>query len=349
MLSIASRQLVLLLPGLCGPDSDPPVSDYLVPRPAALDRLLSRSTAANTGNHGLDASLCRWFGVNVTAPQTPPVAPLTYCVDTGQAATGYILRADPVHLRADQSVLRLFDASTFSVTQREADELTATFNTFYAGQRLQLLAPCPQRWYLQLERAPRITTTELARVAGQDIDNCLPQGADTAHWHRLLNEVQMLFHEHAVNLQRQQQGEPPINSLWFWGGGTLPATAQDTVTVIATDQVTGLGLAQQAGTPRFDVPAGLSELLPLTTDGVTLVVINTLAAATRYGDVDRWLQLLRELEPHWFAPLPGALKQGKLDALEIDPCNGTRFQLTRRQLQYFWKRDHPFERRCRND
>ena len=112
-MSSSRNQLVLLLPGLCGPDSDPPVSDYLNPRPAALDRLLSRSQSVPSGSVGLEAGLCRWFGMDSTR-EAPPLAPLTFRHDAGESTSGYLLRADPVHLRADQSVLRLFDASTFS-------------------------------------------------------------------------------------------------------------------------------------------------------------------------------------------------------------------------------------------
>ena len=278
-----------------------------------------------------------------------PVAPLTYRSDAGQAAKGYIMRADPVHLRADQSSLRLFDADTFPLTQEEADELVAAFNAFYAGHGLQLHALCPRRWYLSLATTPGITTTALSQVAGQDINAFLPQGEAAADWRQRLNEVQMLLHDHPVNVAREQRGEPAINSLWFWGGGLSPHTLQSRVARIATDHPLGLGLALQAGTPVMDVPAAARELLPLAGDGVTLLIHDALASATRYGDVEHWLEALRELEKHWFDPLLAALRQGVLTSLEIDPCGGTSFMINRRQQQYFWKRDRPFESLCQHD
>ena len=87
----------------------------------------------------------------------------------------------------------------------------------------------------------------------------------------------MLFHEHAVNLRREQRGDPAINSLWFWGGGVSPDSLASDVSRIATDHALGLGLAQLSGTPRVDVPAGIDELLPVAADGVTLVVNDALA------------------------------------------------------------------------
>ncbi len=336
----------MLLPGLCGPQSDPPVSGYLQPRPAALDRLLSRGKQVPQQDAGLEAALARCFGLEVCQQDALPVAPLTYRSDTGEAASGYLMRADPVHLRADQSSLRLFDADTFAITQEELDQLVTSFNAFYADRDLQLHAPCPRRGYLSLSTAPGITTTALSQVAGQDINAFLPQGEEAADWHRLLNEVQMLFHDHPVNVAREQRGEPAINSLWFWGGGLSPDSLQCQVTRIASDHPLVKGLALQAGIPVIDVPAEPRGLLAPDEDGVTLIINDVLASATQYGDVECWVNRIRELDRHWFAPLLEMLRQGVLGSLEIDPCNGARFLTDRRQQHYFWRRDRPFESLC---
>ena len=340
---------MLLVPGLCGPPSDPSVSDYLQTRPAALDRLLSRSRLEHNGITGMETALCRWFGSDAHRQDALPVAALTYRSDAGEAATGYLLRADPVHLRADQSSLRLFDADTFSISLEEADVLVAAVNSFYAGHGLQLHAPCARRWYLPLATAPGLTTTALSRVAGQDINAFLPHGTEAANWRGLLNEVQMLLHDHPVNVAREQRGEPAINSLWFWGGGLPPGSLQSRVAMIATDHPLGMGLALQTDTPRIDVPAAAQELFPLAVDGVTLVMNDALASATRYGDVERWLEILGGFEQHWFAPLLAALRQGALHSLEIDPCNGRSFVINKHRQHRFWKRDRPFEIMCSHD
>ena len=341
----SGRHLALIIPGLCGPDSDPPVSDYLQTRPVALDRLLSRSRMQSFPGTDLDMTLCHCFGLDA-AQQALPVAPLTWLSDTGQAGPGYRLRADPVHLRADQSCLHLFDSHTFPVTQEEADALAAAVTKFYAHLGWQLQAVCPQRWYLSLPTAPAITTRPVMQVAGQDIDPCLPQGRDAADWHAILNEVQMLLHNHPVNVAREQRGEPAINSLWFWGGGFTPDKVQARVLQIATDHPLGLGLAARTGIKRSDVPVDGEELLSLVSEGVTLVVNDSLASATQYGDIESWLEGVRNLEQHWFMPLLELLRQGSLTSLEIDPCRGAGFLSNQRQQRLFWKRDKPFEAVC---
>ena len=344
----SGRHLALIIPGLCGPDSDHPVSDYLQTRPLALDRLLSRSQMQSFPGTDLDTTLCHCFGLDA-AQQALPLAPLTYLSDTGQAGRGYILRADPVHLRADQSCLHLFDSHTFPVTQDEADALAAAVTKFYAHLGWQLQAVCPQRWYLTLSSVPAITTWPVMQVAGQDIDPCLPQGRDAADWHAILNEVQMLLHNHPVNIAREQRGEPVINSLWFWGGGELPTTVQTEFMRVASNHPLAMGLAQQAGIPRVDLPAESAELIDFAAPGSSLLVTDELERPVRYGEVERWLERLLQLEQDWFVPLLEALRQGKLTSLAIYPCNGRRFHITRRQLRAFWQPLRPFETVCQHD
>jgi hypothetical protein len=339
----------LILPGLCGPDSDPPVSDYLVPRPAALDRLLSRSKVQQADGVDLESTLGHCFGLESGHDDPLPVASLTYLSDTGELCSDYLLRADPVHLRADQSSLRLFDSHSFAVTQEEADALVAAFNDFYVERGWRLEAPRPQRWYLSLSSDPGVSTTTIGTVVGQSVAPCLPQGETAADWHALLNEIQMLFHDHPVNNAREQRGEPAINSLWFWGGGVLPQILQTRADRVVTDHPLGMGLAQQAGITRVDVPENAGELLAQTGDGLSLLVIDTLDGPTQYGDFDSWIAGLQQLEQHWFTLLLAAIRAGSLSSLDIYPCNGHRYMTNRQQQRRFWKRSRAFEEVCKHD
>ena len=88
------------------------------------------------------------------------------------------------------------------------------------------------------------------------------------------------------------------------------------------------------------------ELLSLVGEGVTLVVNDALAGSRQYGDVESWLEGLRDLEQRWFMPLLESLRHGSLTSLEIDPCCGTGFRSSQRQQRRFWKRDKLFEAVC---
>jgi len=300
----AAQHLTLVIPGLCGPASDAAFLASLTERFPALESLLSRSQQQRRAVNNFDASLCCHFGLQLQAGTALPIAALTSLVDldSEDLGAGCVMRADPVHLRADQSILRLFDSRTFSITQQEADALVLAFNELYTDMGWSLLAPCPQRWYLRLPQLPAITTVAPVTIAGQDIDPHLPHGPDASTWHALLNEVQMLFHQHPVNVLREERGEPTINSLWFWGEGNLPETVPRPGIPVATDYPLAMGLASFTQTPRRDVPASLEELLSFA-EKPGLVVLDVLEAAMQYGEIETWLTALKQLELHWFAPL----------------------------------------------
>jgi len=341
----ASRHLIVVVPGLCGPESDPPVSAYLHDcRPAALDRLLSRGRVFAGSGTGLDTTLGFLFGLAPGGEM--PVAALTWLADTGQSPAGWIMRADPVHLRADQSCLRLFDSHCFDISRAEADALVAACNDFYREQGWSLSAPRPQRWYLSLPEPPVLQTQPPARIAGQDIDPCLPRGAEAGDWHALLNEVQMLLHGHPVNLERERRGEPVINSIWPWGGGALTERLESRVMRVLANEPLAMGLARHAALPLAGLPATAGELLDALTGGDTLLVDDRLEWPERYGEVESWLDALQALEAGWFAPLLQVLLTGTLASLEIHPCNGHSYHVTRASLRRFWKPLRPFESVC---
>jgi hypothetical protein len=327
------------VPGLDGPVSDHPIADYFEGRPAALDRLISRAQVAGTPGCDPDSVLLHCFGL----ADTTPVAPLTCSADTGQVPSNYVMRADPVHLRADQSSLRLFESHSFDISQDEADALVVSFNDFYAGHGWYLEAPVPARWYLRPDRPPAIATTPPAAVAGEDINPSLPHGASAREWHAMLNEIQMLFHAHDVNLDREQRGQPVINSLWPWGGGVMPQQATTGVARVRTRDPLAVALAGLAGVEVEDLPAGIDALQDPPGEGATLIVQDELHWPARYREIEKWLDTLFALEQTLFAPLADALAAGSIDSLHLMPCNGQCFTVSRRRLRGFWRRSRPFE------
>lgn len=338
----ALDRIVLLVPGLAGPVTDHPVSDYIERRPAALDHLCSRAVVESVPYKGMEAALGHLFGL--TATDSLPVAPLSYLADSGRSPPHYLMRADPVHLRADQSRLRLFESHSFFITRDEADALVASINAFRKDQGWELSAPDPRRWYLALPAAPRLRTRSPADAAGQDVDAYLATGEDAPRWHTLLTELQMLLHDHPVNRAREQRGEPVINSLWPWGGGVLPLTVRAQVDAVYTDDALATGLARHTRIAAAAVPDGLRALLPKEPAGRRLLlVLDTLTWPAHYNDIEGWLAQLAQLETTWFAPLLAALRGGRIGTLVIEPCNGQRISTTRAEQRGFWKRTHPFE------
>jgi hypothetical protein len=336
----------LVIPGLCGPSLDTPATGYIPTSLPALERLLSRARVVEHSTSEPESTLAAFFRLSAGGSDQLAVAPLTWLADTGERTTGFIMRADPVHLRADQACLRLFDSTTFDLDAQEARDLVAAFNDYYCRQGWQLHAPLPQRWYLTLNEAPELATVTPMQLAGRDISDGLPLGKDASTWHAFLNEVQMLFHEHPVNLARDQRGEPAVNSIWPWGGGYLPGGISTTVSRVIADHPQLRGLAQLGGVPWRDIPGNAVELMLESHRGLQLVWLDRLERPWRYGEVEAWCDGIRQLEQTWFRPLLHLLMRGRIGRLDLYPVGARRYEITRRTLRYFWKPERSLAWHC---
>jgi len=337
----STRTLTLVVPGLLGPLPGMDSPGFPRPHAPAAERLLARGRRTGADGEGYEATLCGLFGLH--DPETSlPLAAITRLADTGERDAGCWLRADPVHLRADQSRLILFDDQALHIQPDEASALMERLESLYGNDRdWHLEAPVPSRWYLRSEQAAQLETTPLPRVIGDHVDPHLPRGPDAPQWHRMLNEVQMLFHDAPVNAARENEGRPAINSVWFWGGGRLPALPPAPWRRVWSDDPLAVGLAALAGVARSDVPMNAREWLRDAQPGAHLVVLDGLRAATSYGDVEAWMRDIEAVEHAWLAPLADGLTHGRLKELDILPCNRYRYRIGRGSAWRLWRRPRP--------
>lgn len=331
----------LLVPDLFLPHGAPDDAYRELHLPA-LERWCSRANRPDVALQGHDAWLCQAFAV---APQPDwPVAPLTLAADGGDAADYFWLRADPVHLRATRDRVSLTDASVLSIQLAETELLVAALNAYFADDTRQFCAFHPERWYLRLTSHPQIATRTLLEAIGKDINPLLPAGPQALHWHRVTNEIQMLLHAHGVNEARESRGEPTINSVWLWGGGTRPAVSKGDFHAVWSNDAFARGLGQSAGlhaAPIGDTaPQWLESALRLGPDRHHLIMLDQLLLPARHGDLAQWRTRLAALEQDWFSPLLGALRKRRVTALSLIAFGSERclqFDVTRSTLFRFWR------------
>src|SRR2546430_884920 len=80
-------------------------------------------------------------------------------------------------------------------------------------------------------------------------------------FHALMNEAQMLLHEHPVNAEREARGLPALNSIWFWGGGVIAAAkARPFSAGVARDPLAP-GPPPAPGNPAHALPEDAESLL----------------------------------------------------------------------------------------
>lgn len=187
--------------------------------PATLTAVVARQCPSPSGLHTLLAD-------------DAPLAAFAWCHDgDGKAIADAdcVLRADPVHMQADMNRVHLLQVTDFGLQPEQADALIDSLQPLFKEHGMQLVrgaddSAC-ERWYLLAKQPQPEAWMPPWRALGRPLEQALQSRAASRFWLRLQSEAQMLMHQHAVNQQRQQQGLPELNSLWFWGSGSLPQAA----------------------------------------------------------------------------------------------------------------------------
>jgi len=302
---------------------------------AAAETLIARGRRKRIASVSPEAWLFGRFGVE--RQRDWPVAPYALLADGGAPERHFWMRADPVHLRVGRDSLVLADNAALDVSRAESEALVETLNRHF-GRTMLFYPMRPARWYVRLEKAPDMQTTPAAAARGLAIDETLPSGPDAVRFHALMNEAQMLLHEHPVNAGREARAEPALNSVWFWGGGVMAAAKDRPFLTVVGDDPLARGLALAAEIPVRPLPKDAGSVLAaLGDEGLALVVLD----APREGQ-------LRErraaLERDWFGPLLAALRSGRIGMLTLQLCGADSLievETVRSDLRYFWRRRKP--------
>ena len=125
-----------------------------------------------------------------------------------------LLLAQPVHLSLQRDSFALDSLLTLSA--EECLALTIHLNNFFAEDGVTLIPSVTQQyWFLKTPSPWQLTTKPVQAVLYQNIQALMPQGPDANKLRQIINQVQMLLHEHPMNQKRLQKGLPEINSIWF--------------------------------------------------------------------------------------------------------------------------------------
>jgi len=179
--------------------------------PAGLARLTARATERPLDPVGFLAELI--------AGQAVPPAPILRRRDCPDDADGVWMLATPVRLRPDLNAVWVQPTAFDRIDHPAVVELIALFAESGFGFEL----PRPDRGYVRLATLPDCAFTPPWALQGSSLDHSLPEGTEANDWTRLLNECQVLLHQH-----RNGDDDTP-GGLWFWGAGRLPDVAESRV------------------------------------------------------------------------------------------------------------------------
>jgi hypothetical protein len=281
----------------------------------ALHRLVARAQHSALASEHLPAFLLGCFGV--TEQEDWPAAPFCLLGDDADPGEHVWLRADPVHLLAQQSSLVLVDSRRLRLSGAESDALLAAVNRHLAPEGLTWSAPHPPRWYLRAPRPLLIRTTPTDGAQGRSVDALLPQGADALLVHGWVNEIQMLLHDHPINTAREAIGALPVNSLWLWGAGHLVQPQMLAVRSVWAEDPLLRGLARASGLPVQALPAGAEDWLAHVGTGEHWILLDAPETTTHDDAAADWHVHAERLERLWLAPLLAALSARRLRKLTL--------------------------------
>ena len=334
-----TASFVLLAPGLIESVKLARGSGLETPRLASIETCLARANRDRT-EHGLYPALKGLVAETSGPLPLPPEAPVCYVGDFGEAPSGWCCRADPVHLEPVGDHLRLLDDSVLQVKLEEAQSLVAAFNTVYEREGLTLTCGAPARWYLTSNTPLDVGHDSPDNVHGHSVLGFMIEGSGGAAGRRLMNEIQMIFHQSEVNRVREDGGKPAINSVWLWGGGRLPLAAPVNMPTAWGDQPCLRGLWSWAGGRAMPLPTSVEPCLSQFGDGLGAAVMDDFLTSLRTAGATAWTGALERLDEYWCRPLLEALTVGRLGDLRLI-SDGTSFSLRRASLRRWWRRSRP--------
>ncbi len=319
----------LLIPGLF---ATPPEE-----RLPALELLLARGRCTASGSQSCEAWLHDAFELDAPLP-AGALTLLGTSLDPG--ADGWT-RADPVHLRFMQDRLVLAPGAVLRLQRAEADALCEALSRHFAPH-WHLQAVDAERWVARATEAVAIEAQPPIELAGRDVGGALPPAMSAR-----LTEAQMVLHTHPVNEAREARGEPPVNSVWFWGPGRAPQLSSKRWHSVIADEPLARGLGRAAGMLQQPLPASAAAWLDRAPEeGRYLIVLDELRMPHALEETGEYQETLAKLERDWFGPLLGALRDGRVGMVTVhvpDAAECVAYETIRADLRRFWRRPRSLE------
>ncbi len=323
-------RLRLALPWLeCAPDTEAPEGQVL-PRTPAGEWLVARGESSPAKDRAWRDWLLADLDCGGDLLRACAAGP---CVRSLQAAArpeGTWGCARPVHLLTAIDHLQLAPGR-LAVDEAESARLVGDINRHLEGTGFRLhVSGTGGDWQLECAQPLECTSVEPEEASGRNLRDHMPAGRDGARVRSLVNEIQMLLHEHPVNVARMQRRLPAINSVWLWGIGSLGKVSPGNLPRLYTDDAWLAGLWRLHGAAADS----LDEFAAAEVPGMDTLVA---CASAPGGDAGTALAFA---EASCFAPAKARLRQGKTTMISLLLGDQT-VAVDSRARYRFWRRRRP--------
>ncbi|MET0935463.1 MAG: phosphoglycerate mutase [Luteibacter sp.] len=252
-----------------------------------------------------------------------PAAALIRQSVAGDAGDALWLAADPAWVQPELNGARLLACGNLGLRPDESAALVAALAETFEAEGMQLLVGDAQHWQLRLPTYVDVPSfPEPEEALGADLFEQLPKGDVGRRWRALINEAQVVLHNHPVNAARVARGMPPVNSIWLWGAGSLPDWVECGLGRIYSDDLLAWALGHRAD---VDVQSR-----------------STFAGAGTLRDVAPYVLLdLQDVQPHdfeqaWWPAIEARLTAGA--EIRLAFADGVRMVLRKSHRLRFWRK-----------
>jgi hypothetical protein len=328
---MASKRIILLCPDLRAAAAGAVSERY-----PGLETVLARGLREDLHRPEFDPLRFEYAGFDCKEPL--PVAPVSRIGESEAPEEGlgeyYWLRADPVTLQAGMTQVVMTGRGCQGLYREEQEELAQAVGELMRADGLFFESPARDRWYLRLTESPGFEFPSLQAALGADAAEVTPVHPRAKYWRKLTAEIQMVLHAHPVNSRRRDLGLAPVNSIWFWGGGTAPvARLKPAVDAIVANHPHSRGLARLCGLALHH----LEDLGDLDPVGQSWLVDWRLSEAEGQED---GAGLLQDVDDFISSMLP-LVARGRM-MLQLVADRGRSWTLNYRSVRKFWKKSSPW-------
>jgi len=261
-----------------------------------------------------------------------PAGPCVLAARSGLDPQGCWACAEPVHLLTALDHLQLGSPVPLPLDAADRSELVESLNRHFADSGFRLHAMQRGGWLCECPPGLRCAAHEPAAAIGGNLRDLQPVGPDAVRVRALVNEAQMLLHDHPVNARRAARGEPAVNSVWLWGIGCAGERSGRTEGTLVSDDDWLAGLWQLHGGAVRPV-AELAEVLARGDGAVNVAIAPD---ATGRGAAAE----LARLEQEVLEPLRTSLVAGRVSVATVS-TGGWTVAVDARARRRFWRRGRP--------
>lgn len=239
---------------------------------------------------------------SAAAPALPFAAAVMRGFGLDPGADSWLI-VQPAHIEIARTHLLMRDMRTLALGESHARALHASAQPWFDEDGHTLLYGDASTWFMRAGAWRFLDTTSPDATGGMNLTDAMPQGAGALAYRKLQNEVQMLWHQHPANVEREARGLAAINGFWPWGGGdsvTTRAAATSIAFANAPAWMSALGTPLHGSFETWlAAPARPAALL----DGC-------LIGPALGGDWASWLQQMARIDAELLAPALAAVKRG---------------------------------------